>query len=1305
MAAAAQTLAVSNAENWDEDFDFHRANSRVSSPKRVLKPNNMAENWDDDFVDQTRTSPRPIKKQQSVFHTSTFRGAPTENWDDDFEDNDHPVSRPSRLSTAPSHAENWDEEFAANEPLAENWDDEFGHSSDEDQADKEDRTVTARTRHFQPTHATPPPPVPPLPDDLRMHDPHFSPTDSIFSLPTTIGRPESSAGYSVTSIAALRPTGASRSGRRFADLPASTPTRERRRLRKKSRPPPMDGTVMELEDRSSPTPPEAYERVSTPEPLDAYPPDFNPQTPQHTNPPPAATNKTPLLSRIGSVKKWRPGRKRLSTDPKDVEDVRREHDTEVTPRPPSVLAKVQQTPSDGNGNGVLRVPGSVGRDELKSVEKLGLGPSPKHIKKRRPNREPSPSPFSTRPNSMMASSSSGSGGKPRHVSSTATFNSGNRSASASRTSFSASMEDLTHRMVRSVSRDRYKGKERERDDGTEGKTVFMGGIRRISFGNKSTEHPKPDRDKLTNTLIPKAKGKGSRHGRSNTISSIDTSRPPWIMESLASDSPPQLPAIPVLPLPLQLIPPFPTDPPPPPPPPSELPPKPPILLPAAELQPAKSLPRPSLDVRPSNSDAVPTLPPSRKSSEATNLLIKPTASPQQAASLGRSSQPPKRSESSPTDIDGKVHRRNSLSDLRIPARITQAQTGLRRDLTLVKEFAKNVEQLKELQGTYSSLILEIHTILHAESRPMTPAVPSRSTSPVNFFTPRRRSRSNATTMPPSAQIRTITTSMTELQSKFAITWECAELLIELGGGSTVPSRISKVQSKSSLASKVFPTSNSAPPEMMNSIGRRGRERAITLGGDEQKPAPPENEQKSNTMPATPRHSGDWSNTSGNNDLNSRQLLLLREMLNHPDADDNPQSVLERLRLLDSQVNRDWAWGGPMGSTITLPPSDGSSHNRHATTPNDRSPTKKRRTSRLGMSAVRDMLRSLKRSVTEANQHQHQHQQSPHPPSSESSFGLADRPAPRRRAKTSTGPQGSDLGRESPAPHSRRDPRSPYNTVSSGVHKSPRRPSLASIFRFAHKSKSNANSGNSTDRSSARKRPNAPSSSGTGSQATMEDEEWDRIDDSASDLDFHSPRSQRSTSGGTDNSSTLRAKRANQGQSKRSPYLTFQDNLPPEPFTPRRGGPPGPEASRSSIWEGTWSRGTKLSNVEEIAEGNTPVKRGPTKQPSRVFGLSPSPSLKRHLSDAKQPQQQQPARMNGKRLSGVPPVQGGGKTGSVRSTPPQWIEHAEGLPDPKLAMTPENIKPLLDSAREVLLRCTECVAEVRTLLDALEKIRS
>jgi len=41
---------------------------------------------------------------------------------------------------------------------------------------------------------------------------------------------------------------------------------------------------------------------------------------------------------------------------------------------------------------------------------------------------------------------------------------------------------------------------------------------------------------------------------------------------------------------------------------------------------------------------------------------------------------------------GGLPRRNSLGDLKIPARISQAQVGLRRDLGMVREFANNVER-------------------------------------------------------------------------------------------------------------------------------------------------------------------------------------------------------------------------------------------------------------------------------------------------------------------------------------------------------------------------------------------------------------------------------------------------------------------------------------------------------------------------------------------------------------------------------------------------------------------------------------
>ncbi|KAF8964953.1 hypothetical protein BDZ97DRAFT_1659573, partial [Flammula alnicola] len=39
-----------------------------------------------------------------------------------------------------------------------------------------------------------------------------------------------------------------------------------------------------------------------------------------------------------------------------------------------------------------------------------------------------------------------------------------------------------------------------------------------------------------------------------------------------------------------------------------------------------------------------------------------------------------------------VLRRTSLADLKIPARLSHAQVGIRRDLGMVREFAMNVER-------------------------------------------------------------------------------------------------------------------------------------------------------------------------------------------------------------------------------------------------------------------------------------------------------------------------------------------------------------------------------------------------------------------------------------------------------------------------------------------------------------------------------------------------------------------------------------------------------------------------------------
>ncbi|GAC98885.1 hypothetical protein PHSY_006480 [Pseudozyma hubeiensis SY62] len=45
-------------------------------------------------------------------------------------------------------------------------------------------------------------------------------------------------------------------------------------------------------------------------------------------------------------------------------------------------------------------------------------------------------------------------------------------------------------------------------------------------------------------------------------------------------------------------------------------------------------------------------------------------------------------------------RRNSLSDLKIPSRISKAQTGIRNNMNLVRDFAKGIEELKVLKASY-----------------------------------------------------------------------------------------------------------------------------------------------------------------------------------------------------------------------------------------------------------------------------------------------------------------------------------------------------------------------------------------------------------------------------------------------------------------------------------------------------------------------------------------------------------------------------------------------------------------------------
>lgn len=555
--------------------------------------------------------------------------------------------------------------------------------------------------------------------------------------------------------------------------------------------------------------------------------------------------------------------------------------------------------------------------------------------------------------------------------------------------------------------------------------------------------------------------------------------------------------------------------------------------------------------------------------------------------------------------------------------------------------------------------MEVQAILDGYAHRHVQQVP-RAVSPSFFNLPRSKSRSRSNTDPsnespaPQVAYKQLASSFYTINSKYRIAWECAELLIELGGGSAGSGPASAPSTSVSA-----PIITGAPGS--GNEGKKSRERAITLAGDESKPttstAPStgilSNSTSGPSPPLASPPSLAWRASTGRHDLNQRQLMLLREMLTNPDSsfvgDDLIQEEASSSVL---SVNRDWRWGDAMNSTITLPSEESS-----AAGGRNSSPTKKRRVSRLGMSGLRDMLRSLKRNVSD----------NPPPPippsttslSTDSSSGSHARhryPHPevptqgRRRAKTSSGPESMRSTRDRP--------NSPYNPSSLTAKPSPRRPSLASIFRIGHKTKTTPPDFQSSMNSIGDPSGMWSRTSGQESSSTGEDEDWDHLE-SAADLDAAA----RVLGIGRDGSATIRG---------RSPYM--QDTHPPPPL-PKSGRPITPKRSASGSQTSLWAdsspvvsttRATRLSNVEEHGDDDAAQAEAARTGHVRI-GVSPS----RHSRTAR-----------------------GGKTGSVRSMPPQPVGL---LPNAKLAMTPENIKPLLENAKEVHARLTECIGEIRSLL--------
>ena len=1224
------------SENWDADFEFQQGNhlgerDAGSRPLSVISNTAAARisdaisrdlDWgdDDEPIKRYPSNAGPahanadglalfshphtrfLNWSESSPSTPTKHSRNTESWDDDFElKQDSPLSKlPShpldaarrvhRQSDASFHRRRHRSSLHESDPWMDSLRDEndvsptkrtrdhvYTDSSDDDDelgfaAKDEDKTITARLRPRATfSHPSPPPPVPSLPASIlashpTTHEPFpRSPTDSSFStqMSPTPGR---NSAASMTNLALRRTmSGASST---LALLPPSPPIhRERRRLRKKSRPPHLDGTIPEPQDQFAlPPQPSSPTCPSTPEPSSAPPA----STPDRLASP--GSQKMPLMTRIGSVKKWGTRKKRESTTPSEFSQ---DPDGSDSPAQPAKngrwffrntsesVTSSTETEMTERRDAETRYPilnprcdAPVAEDSLAS--RLGKRRSFAFVNMRRRDQAPDEPDIvqpqvlqkPRRPASMQPYAKPRDTSHPNAVPSSVTL-----PPTQLRTISSMSVEDLGSNPHRQSSRkvsgggrkvsltNAGKSHSRTHSSGATGLVHLLP----VKFSASKDVPPKigHDHDAQPPTGMPRSSTTLQSHDNQQSLKRLPVTQPDTtlFMEPPATDS--HLAFIPSLP----------------------------IGIAAGTLTPKASV--------------IP-----------------------QTASLGRSTPPLSVSKSAA------ILRRNSLSDLKIPTRISEAQVGLRRDLRMVREFAANVErehqstfrllvvasdvrilELKMLEATYASLSERVRSLIASREHLYAPL----PIAPQPSIAIKTRPRSNTDTSAPKLTARHLASALDNINSRYLITWECAALLIELGGGARTP-----VSSPPVSMSEPAMSALAARPEV-----KKNRERAITLAGEESKPNP-----ILAAGPLTPTDSVNLARhaSTERHPLNRRQLHLLEEILKNNDSRPaEPLPVVE-----ETPPNREWRWGDAMSSTITLP-SDSSQGG------------KKKRSNRLRMNGLRNMLRSLKRTyvgdaipvplhpaVTGAAQDQEtsnacQHQ-IPKPVLNQ-----------RRRAKTTADTQ----------PPSRGQKIMPNRDTFLKQPVSSRRPSLASIFRLGQRNKATSVTSSVDNVQSI-----TTQSSGRDSCSITDDGDWDRLE-SSSDVD-----AAEGTQVAHDRSNTSGTLRG------RSPYL--KPGHLPSPLASR-----DPSHSQTSVVPG-----------QALGKPPPPVDPGPGKV---VAQASPSTPRSQTVGDPV-----------------GPPI-----------LLPQPTHEANDLtlPPPRLAMTPENIQPLLENSKDVISRLQGCITEMQLLLDA------
>jgi len=666
------------------------------------------------------------------------------------------------------------------------------------------------------------------------------------------------------------------------------------------------------------------------------------------------------------------------------------------------------------------------------------------------------------------------------------------------------------------------------------------------------------------------------------------------------------------------------------------------------------------------------------------------------------------------------------NDLKIPTRISQAQQGLKRDLGMVRDFAIYIErasfrfplvdvpvliffwyrtELKKQRQIYHNLLLQMQRKLDLQAQlAHQPAQRTALSSFLNLNKSRvTRGRSNTNPGDSrSARYKELAAAFYTINSKYRISWECAELLVDLADGTSAT-----MNGGSGAGS---PNPSVSAPVGLCAVGGKGRERAITLTGDNSRPSTPAIAGAiipSSSMPHPYMMSASpgWRASTGRHDLSHRQLILLREMLNNTEAvlyadgntidqdgDSSVSALVPEEAITASKddlrvvVNRDWRWGGRLSSTITLP----SLETDQSGVESLKKKVKRRLT---GMAGIRDKLRALKRNVLDSSSTSvNGDRLSPLPPvthnhamlsttsfSTDTSFersstGHGGDPGPltvlekqKWRSRSSHGFEAAikpekERGRDRKSKDKLSLP-SPQGTEY--VPKSsPRRPSLASLFRFGRKhAKLSASatdlslhSGSGGQLLGSRISNRASHHQQMKAESPFE-EDWDRMD-SASDLDA-AARALGISGGSKEAGSTLKL--------LKSPYLHYN-------VSSHLSGPSTPRRSAS---------GSHLSLFAE-----SPSKQKARLQLQQQQVTPRAPRLSNVNGDGKSARRKKPERRERRLSSGKYQ-----KCGSVRSMPPQSI-----FSESRLAMTPENIKPLLENAKEVHARLRDCIMEIRRLLD-------